>query len=47
MMPWFTFQSPRNKDRAAAIAAELLKLDFDILCLEKAFDGGARDVLTR
>jgi endonuclease/exonuclease/phosphatase family metal-dependent hydrolase len=47
MMPWFTFQSPRNKDRAAAIAAELLKLDFDILCLEKAFDGGARDVLTK
>jgi endonuclease/exonuclease/phosphatase family metal-dependent hydrolase len=47
MMPWFTFQSPHNKERAAAIAAELLKQDFDILCLEKSFDGGARDVLTK
>ena len=47
MMPWFTFQSPRNRQRSAAIADELLKQDFDILCLEKSFDGGARDVLTK
>jgi hypothetical protein len=47
MMPWFTFQSPHNKARAAAIAAELLQQDFDILCLEKSFDGGARSVLTK
>ncbi len=45
MMPTWTFQSPRNQRRAAAIAALLLRLDYDILCLEKAFDGGARDVL--
>jgi endonuclease/exonuclease/phosphatase family metal-dependent hydrolase len=45
MMPSWTFQSPRNKKRARAIAAELLKLDFDILCLEKAFSRGARKVL--
>ncbi len=47
MMPAFTFQSPRNRDRAADIATELLKQDFDILCLEKSFDGGARNVLTQ
>src|SRR5262245_12035633 len=47
MMPWFTFQSPHNQARARAIAEEILKLDFDILCLEKAFDGGARAVLSR
>jgi hypothetical protein len=47
MMPWFTFQSPRNHKRAAAIAGELLKQDFDIICFEKAFDGGARDVLLK
>jgi endonuclease/exonuclease/phosphatase family metal-dependent hydrolase len=45
MMPWFTFQSPHNHTRARAIAEEILKLDFDILCLEKSFDGGARAVL--
>ena len=44
-MPRFTFQSPENNKRAAAIAAELLKQDFDILCFEKAFDAGAREVL--
>src|SRR5712691_944764 len=47
MMPWWTFQSPRNTPRAAAIAAELLQRDFDILCLEKVFDSGARKVLAR
>lgn len=47
MMPWFTFQSPGNRRRAAAIAEELLKLDADILCLEKVFDRGARDVLVK
>ncbi len=45
MMPGFTFQSPRNRARAAAIAGELLKQDFDILCFEKAFDAGAREAL--
>src|SRR5882724_11918094 len=47
MMPWFTFQSPHNQERARAIAEEILKLDYDILCLEKAFDGGARAVLSK
>jgi hypothetical protein len=45
MMPEFTFQSPRNVKRAAAIAEELLKQNFDILCLEKAFDARAREVI--
>jgi hypothetical protein len=45
MMPGFTFQSPDNKRRAGVIAA--LKLDLDILCLEKVFDGGAHKVLSK
>jgi endonuclease/exonuclease/phosphatase family metal-dependent hydrolase len=45
MMPPWIRESPRNTTRAAAIGAALLEHDFDILCLEKAFDGGARDVL--
>ncbi|WP_437320233.1 sphingomyelin phosphodiesterase [Sorangium sp. So ce385] len=46
MMPWLLHDiSPCNKARAAAIADELLGRDFDILCLEKAFDGAARGVL--
>lgn len=45
MMPTWARQSPKNKARARAIAVELLKLDYDVLCFEKAFDGGARDVL--
>ena len=45
MMPTWVFQSPHNAERAAAIGAALAKLDIDILCLEKAFDGGARDVI--
>jgi endonuclease/exonuclease/phosphatase family metal-dependent hydrolase len=45
MMPPIVHESPSNDARAEAIAAELLARDFDILCLEKAFDGGARDVL--
>jgi len=47
MMPWWTFQSPRNTQRAAAIAAALLQRDVDIVCLEKVFDSGARKVLAR
>jgi hypothetical protein len=47
MMPTWTFQSPKNSQRAAAIADQLLLRDFDVLCFEKAFDGGARDVLKR
>lgn len=45
MMPSFTFQSPANKRRAAAIADVLISQDVDILCLEKAFDDGARRVI--
>ena len=47
MMPVWTFQSPANKSRAAAIAEVLSQQDVDILCLEKAFDGGARKVIAR
>src|SRR5206468_3541931 len=47
MMPPWTFQSPRNEQRAEAIAAELLKLDVDVLCLQKAFHKPARTVLER
>jgi endonuclease/exonuclease/phosphatase family metal-dependent hydrolase len=45
MMPRFTFQSPENTRRAAAIADVLAEQDADILCLEKAFDGSARKVI--
>jgi endonuclease/exonuclease/phosphatase family metal-dependent hydrolase len=37
--------SPRNRERAAAIAQELLAQDFDILCLQKVFDDCARETL--
>jgi len=47
MMPPWVRESPRNGPRAAAIAAELLTWDFDILCLEKVFDDGAREILRR
>ena len=47
MMPAFTFQSPLNTRRAAAIAASLGELDYDIVCFEKAFDGAAREVLSK
>ena len=45
MMPPISFQSPSNQRRAAAIADELAKLDYDILCLEKVFDGCAQETL--
>lgn len=45
MMPPIVNESPRNQPRAQAIAAELAARHDDIVCLEKAFDGGARDVL--
>jgi endonuclease/exonuclease/phosphatase family metal-dependent hydrolase len=45
MMPPWLHESPRNEPRAAAIAAELLPHDFDIICFEKAFDESARKVL--
>ena len=45
MMPGFTFQSPANKRRAAAIADVLNNQDVDVLCLEKAFDGRARKII--
>ena len=41
----YTLESPKNEKRAAAVADELLAKDFDILCLEKVFDGEAREVL--
>jgi hypothetical protein len=44
MMPSWLRESPKNSPRAAAISAELLARDFDIICMEKAFDRGARDV---
>lgn len=46
-MPPLTFQSPRNKERAAAIAAELSRTDYDIICLQKVFDRSARKMLWR
>jgi endonuclease/exonuclease/phosphatase family metal-dependent hydrolase len=45
MMPPISFQSPSNQRRAAAIAEELAKLDYDILCLEKVFDACAQETL--
>src|ERR1051325_9171199 len=45
MMPPWIHESPRNGPRAAAIAAALLERDFDILCLQKVFDGDARQIL--
>ena len=47
MMPVLTFHSPSNESRAAAIADVLNQQDVDIICLEKAFDGGARNVIAR
>jgi endonuclease/exonuclease/phosphatase family metal-dependent hydrolase len=47
MMPVWTFQSPSNKSRAAAIADVLSRQDVDIICLEKAFDSGARKVIAQ
>lgn len=47
MMPEWVKESPFNQPRAAAIAQTLLEQDFDILCLQKCFDAGARDVLAR
>lgn len=45
MMPGWTRESPKNTSRAAAIAEEILRRDYDIVCLVKAFDAGARSVL--
>jgi endonuclease/exonuclease/phosphatase family metal-dependent hydrolase len=44
MMP-FGISSPSNLERAVAISDELLKQNFDILCLEKAFDERPRRAL--
>ncbi len=46
MMPRWTHTSPRNEARARAIGQVLLERDYDVLCLQKAFDGRARDVLS-
>lgn len=45
MMPPISLHSLRNTKRASAIADELLKRDFDVICLEKVFDDCAREVL--
>ncbi len=47
MMPKWISESPSNDARARAIAAVLLEpeFDFDILCLQKVFDSGARAIL--
>ena len=45
LMPPWTFQSPHNARRAAAIGAALLELDYDVLCLEKVFDERGRRAL--
>jgi endonuclease/exonuclease/phosphatase family metal-dependent hydrolase len=47
MMPEWLGESPENQARAAAIAKTLLEQNFDILCLQKVFDGKARAVLER
>lgn len=45
LMPRWIHESPRNGQRAAAIAATLLEQDYDILCLQKVFDGESREIL--
>lgn len=47
MMPGFIHESPGNEERARAMVEELRSVDADILVLEKAFDGGAREVLQK
>jgi endonuclease/exonuclease/phosphatase family metal-dependent hydrolase len=45
MMPRISRSSPSNSERAAVIAEELAKLNYDILCLEKVFDGCSQKIL--
>jgi endonuclease/exonuclease/phosphatase family metal-dependent hydrolase len=47
MMPAWIHESPRNEPRGAAIGATLREQDLDVICLQKAFDRGARDSLAR
>ena len=47
LMPGWTHESPDNDARSHAIAVELLRLDYDILVLEKVFDRGAGDILRK
>jgi len=47
LMPDYIFQSPLNEKRAATIASDLLKQDFDILCLQKDFSDRARRILSK
>jgi endonuclease/exonuclease/phosphatase family metal-dependent hydrolase len=47
MMPDYTFQSAQNGKRAGVIAADLLRLDYDILCFEKVFSTAGRHTLAR
>ena len=47
MMPDYIFQSPRNGQRAGIIASDLLMLDYDIICFEKAFSTTGRHALAR
>ena len=45
-MPPISLHGKCNLSRAKAIGHELLKKDYDMLCLEKVFDNRARKVLT-
>jgi endonuclease/exonuclease/phosphatase family metal-dependent hydrolase len=45
MMPRWIHESPDNERRAHAMVEVLHPLGYDILVFEKAFDGGARDIL--
>lgn len=49
MMPKWISESPSNNARARAIGAVLRQpeFDFDILCLQKVFDSGAREILEK
>lgn len=46
MMPPISLHTKDNLARAKAIGNELLKRDYDIVCLEKVFENRARKVLT-
>jgi len=45
LMPPLIGESPRNRERASVIADVLSEEEFDVLCLQKVFDGAAREVL--
>ena len=47
LMPDYIFQSPQNGKRAGVIGSDLLKLNYDIICFEKAFSTSGRRALAR